>query len=278
MGQKTILAIIPLILSIGIISAFQFSDALQPNDIETQCREGQVLVFRTIANNYVCVSDSTAKRWVELGIAEIVGQEPIEEELVACTADYRPVCSVDGKTYSNMCMLEGAGETFAHSGKCESKEKDFTPIPCTRDYRPVCGVDEKTYGNLCTLESFGVDLAYEGECDSEGFFASKVSEGIQIIETRSGTITLDHDYLTPESAKLLSDELFFQRAVQVYHLALPAIGGAGIFYEQDKVGATTGDVLYWSDFMNSDIELLTGNISVLYFMSLQDLSDGSNCS
>ncbi len=98
--------------------------------------------------------------------------------------------------------------------------------------------------------------------------------GIETIETRSGTITIDHDYLTPESAKLLRDELFFQRAVQVYHLALPAVGGAGIFYEQDKVGATAGDILYWSDFMNSEIELLTGNTSVLYFMTLQDLSDG----
>jgi len=98
--------------------------------------------------------------------------------------------------------------------------------------------------------------------------------GIETIETRSGTITIDHDYLTPESAQLLDDELFFQRAVQVYHLALPAVGGAGIFYEQDKVGATVGDIIYWSNFMNSDVELLTGNTSVLYFMTLQDLSNG----
>ena len=98
--------------------------------------------------------------------------------------------------------------------------------------------------------------------------------GVQKIETRSGTITIDHDYLTTESQELLSDELFFQRAIQVYHLALPAVGGAGIFYEQDKVGASAGDILYWSDFMNSEIELLTGNTSVLYFLSLQDLSDG----
>ena len=67
---------------------------------------------------------------------------------------------------------------------------------------------------------------------------------------------------------------FFQRAIQVYHLALPAVGGAGIFYEQDKVGASVGDIIYWSDFMNSEIDLLTGNTSVLYFMSLQDLSNG----
>ena len=84
-----------------------------------------------------------------------------------------------------------------------------------------------------------------------------MKENVQIsewktIETRSGTIVIDHDYLTPESSKLLSDELFFQRAVQVYHLALPTVSGAGIFYDQDKIGANVGDVLYWSDFMNSE--------------------------
>ncbi len=193
MGQKTILLIIPLILSIGISPALPFADSYQPKDAETQCREGLVLVFRTIANNYVCVSESTAEKWVRYGIAEIVG-EPAEDEMIE-----------------------------------EAMEKPMEEVS---------------------------------------------SMGIETIETRSGTITIDHDYLTPESAKLLSDELFFQRAVQVYHLALPAVSGAGIFYEIDKVGATTGDIIYWSDFMNSDIELLTGNTSVLYFMTLQDLSDG----
>ena len=65
-------AIIPLILSIGIITALPFADSYQPKDAETQCREGMVLVFRTISNNYACVSESTAERWVELEIAQMV--------------------------------------------------------------------------------------------------------------------------------------------------------------------------------------------------------------
>ena len=139
---------------------------------------------------------------------------------------------------------------------------------------------ENTRGKIaCVTPSTGEKLVQRGwgtliEDIVDEPIDEELPLGIEKIETRSGTITIDHDYLTSESQKLLSDELFFQRAIQVYHMALPAVGGAGIFYEQDKVGATVGDILYWSDFMNSEIELLTGNTSVLYFLSSQNLSDG----
>ena len=76
MGQKTILLIIPLILSIGIISVIPFSgadymDNINKEDIDIQCREGLVLVFRTTSNDYVCTDDGTAGRWIQLGIAEL---------------------------------------------------------------------------------------------------------------------------------------------------------------------------------------------------------------
>ncbi len=151
------------------------------------------------------------------------------------------------------------------------------------DYTQICidkvWIEKTNHKIACVTPSTADKLVERGwgtllEITLDEPMEEELPIGIQIIETKKGTITIDHDYLTPESAQLLSDELFFQRAVQVYHLALPAVGGAGIFYEQDKVGASVGDIIYWSDFMNSDIELLTGNTSVLYFMSLQDLSDG----
>jgi len=161
-----------------------------------------------------------------------------------------PIISfVDATEYTQICIDKVWVE------KTNNKIACVTPTTADK-------LVERGWGTL--LEDISMEKPMEQE----------LPMGIETIETRSGTITIDHDYLTPESAQLLDDELFFQRAVQVYHLALPAVGGAGIFYEQDKVGATTGDIIYWSDFMNSDIELLTGNTSVLYFMTLQDLSDG----
>ena len=51
--------------------------------------------------------------------------------------------------------------------------------------------------------------------------ASMMEESAQeTFETRIGTLELQSDYLTPKTAKTLKDELFFQRAIQVYQLRL----------------------------------------------------------
>jgi len=82
-------SIIPLILSIGISPALPFADSYQPKDSETQCREGMVLFYRTIANDYVCLSQDSAESWKQLGLGEIVGdtaeqktmEKPMEEQV-----------------------------------------------------------------------------------------------------------------------------------------------------------------------------------------------------
>ena len=77
----TIFFIIPLILTIGIISVLQMADALEARQerlasqpSETECRTGQTLVFQIRHNQFVCTSQATAERWQQLGLAKIVEQ------------------------------------------------------------------------------------------------------------------------------------------------------------------------------------------------------------
>jgi len=72
-----------------------------------------------------------------------------------CTADWNPVCGVDGNTYGNKCS---AGDVqVAYEGECK-----VTPTPCTADWSPVCGVNGETYANKCTAGD--VEIATEGKC------------------------------------------------------------------------------------------------------------------
>ena len=72
-----IFALIPLILSIGITPILPFSYSE-----ELICASGEVDVIRVTNPNPVCIDQSTAKRWSELGIAEIIGKSIIVVEEV----------------------------------------------------------------------------------------------------------------------------------------------------------------------------------------------------
>jgi alkyl sulfatase BDS1-like metallo-beta-lactamase superfamily hydrolase len=73
--KLVIFALIPLILSIGIIPVLPFSYSE-----EIVCPVGEVETLRVTNPNPVCIDHGTAKRWMQLGIAEIIG-EPVQESV-----------------------------------------------------------------------------------------------------------------------------------------------------------------------------------------------------
>jgi len=77
MTKKILFALIPLILSIGIVPALPFIHA--DVDTDAPCREGLILFHRTIANDYVCLSMDSAESWWRLGLGEIA-QVTFEEK------------------------------------------------------------------------------------------------------------------------------------------------------------------------------------------------------
>jgi len=58
-----------------------------------------------------------------LGESTTVVEEPTQEpETKVCTAQYDPVCGVDGRTYGNQCTLNSNGIELDYSGECLKSE------------------------------------------------------------------------------------------------------------------------------------------------------------
>ena len=77
---------------------------------------------------------------------------------------------------------------------------------------------------------------------------------------------------TPETAKLLRDELLFQRATQTYLWALPLINTLGMKFGSEKVFGAGYNVLpVWKKRLDARTLVTTPNSDVIYAMSYLDL-------
>ena len=104
-----------------------------PNDIiswkdlgetneNTECRDGYLIVYRFHAQDYVCVTVSTAEMWIRHGMGEITGDSPsipsYQEQsvnpLTKCDDDFTVIYNNESGKYS--CVLETTSEKWIEQG------------------------------------------------------------------------------------------------------------------------------------------------------------------
>ena len=147
--------LLPVILSIGIVSAIPFSDAKEYDQI---CID-KVWIENT-KGKIACVTPSTADVLVERGWGTMLDDSALLEP-VACTLDYNPVCGVDGKTYGNMCALNAVNTELAYKGECNytgqygiDYEAELSLVPqvdggkTALTVTPVIGTPDREYSDV----------------------------------------------------------------------------------------------------------------------------------
>ncbi|WP_297443638.1 hypothetical protein [Nitrosopumilus sp.] len=108
-------------------------DALSWDDLgktnpDTECRDGQVVVYRYHADDYVCVSVSTAEMWIRHGMGEITGdvQNSFDTKqitpLTKCNDGYDVIFTIDTGKYS--CVLEQTAQEWIDQGIAEIHSTD----------------------------------------------------------------------------------------------------------------------------------------------------------
>ena len=96
------------------------------------------------------------------------------------------------------------------------------------------------------------------------------------VETRIGTLNFEQGFPTEETARKLYDEMDFQRAVQAYLWAFPAVSFESIRVGVKRdLGADLNDLVIADNFADTEGVWLTANDTTIYGMVNVDLEPGA---
>lgn len=94
------------------------------------------------------------------------------------------------------------------------------------------------------------------------------------IETRIGTLEFKDGVPTAETAEKVYDTLAFTRALNVYNNSFRGASALGLVKGMQSLGAESGDIIIFSELMDSSSLFLTPNADTVYYMGWIDLTDG----
>jgi hypothetical protein len=94
------------------------------------------------------------------------------------------------------------------------------------------------------------------------------------VETGIGALEFTDGYPTPETATKLSDHLDYLHGVEAFMNSIQGVSTYAIREGFLGAGINDGDVLIFSELMDSASLFLTANADTVYFLAFLDLSDG----
>jgi len=94
------------------------------------------------------------------------------------------------------------------------------------------------------------------------------------IDTRIGTLEFNKGVPTSETAQNVFDTMDFTRAVNAYNNSFRGASALALKKGFQSVGAQSGDIVIFSELMNSESLFLTANADTIYYLGWIDLSKG----
>jgi hypothetical protein len=94
------------------------------------------------------------------------------------------------------------------------------------------------------------------------------------VDTRIGTLEFKDGVPTQDTAETVRDTLAFTRALNVYNNSFRGASALALVKGFQSIGAESGDIIVFSDLMDSNSLFLTANADTVYYLGWVDLSKG----
>lgn len=186
-------------------------DELRKTNSDTECREGQVVVYRFHANDYVCVTMSTAEMWIRHGMGEIPGDsqgitssENTVNPLTKCDDGFITIFTIKSEKYS--CVLEETGKQWIEQGIAEIHDPESYILERINDKETLLKIQDINQ----EIKEFNLELQ-EKQIELKKNYDKKYADALaQSKENQKKAIT-DYNEHTGMTKKELSIEIYSVR-------------------------------------------------------------------
>ena len=167
-------------------------DELSETSPDTDCRDGYVVVYRFHAQDYVCVTESTAEMWIRHGMGEISGNatdtssfNPVNP-LTNCDTGMVTVFVIESENYS--CIMENTAKEWVEQGIAEIHDPESYIMDKISDKE----AQQKIYEINEQIREFNLELQQK-QADLKTEFDKKYAKALEDSKAAERQATKDYN-------------------------------------------------------------------------------------